>query len=306
MVNFIIPGFYENYNLNKQLLELLKIHPEMFYDNINISCIYGVFPFCFLVGGRIFNEYRHATLEEIETIVSTFNQNFKIPLRIICTNPVVQKENFKNRFVNLVLSYCENDLNEITINNQELEAYIRNTYPKYKIISSTTKCITNTDKFLEEINNDKYYMVCLDYNLNHNWKMLERIPKEQKDKCEFLCNAICAPACPNRKLHYDLNGYFSLSYGKRYSTPGCSISDGTVAVKTRNYSNNITPDELYNKYVPMGFSYFKIEGRTLPPLEVILNYSYYMVKPEYHDTFISLMLKDNQYFTNYKMTEQKI
>lgn len=304
MINFIIPGFYENYTINKQLLELMKMRPEIFYDNINISCIYGTFPFWILDGGRIFEQYRHATLEEIEKILYTFNDEYEIPLRLICTNPVVKQENFQNRFVNFILSKCENNLNEITINNTELEEYIRLSYPKYKFISSTTKCITKSELFLKEMQNDKYFMTCLDYNLNHNWKMLEAIPEEYRNKCEFLCNAICPPACPNRKHHYDLNGYFSLSFGKKYSTPGCGIADGTVAVRTRNYSNNISPQEIFDKYVPMGFTYFKIEGRSLPPLEVILNYSYYMVKPEYHDTFISMMLKDDNYFANIKMEKQ--
>ena len=65
MINFIIPGFYENFGVNIKLLELMKLHPELFRENINIEAIYGVFPFNILDGGRNFSSYRHATIEEI-------------------------------------------------------------------------------------------------------------------------------------------------------------------------------------------------------------------------------------------------
>ena len=52
-----------------------------------------------------------------------------------------------------------------------MENYIRENYPKYKIISSTTKRILGHDAFLEELNKD-YYQVCLDYDLNHDMELL--------------------------------------------------------------------------------------------------------------------------------------
>ena len=48
--------------------------------------------------------------------------------------------------------------------------------------------------------------------------------------------------------------------------------------------------EIYNTYVPMGFSYFKIEGRTWSDIELACTYAYYMVKPEYHLFFISTIM----------------
>ena len=53
--------------------------------------------------------------------------------------------------------------------------------------------------------------------------------------------------------------------------------------ETTGFSTHISPDDLYSKYVPMGYSHFKIEGRTMPDVNVLENYVYYMVKPEYKD-----------------------
>lgn len=298
MIHFIIPGFYENYPINLKLLLLMKDFPEKFYDNIDIEAIYGVFPFNIFDGGRIFTNYRHATLEEIQKIKHVYNDKLNISLRQVCTNPIVKPENFTNRFANLCLQICENEKNEIISNNSELEEYIRINYPKYSFISSTTKCLNKPEDFLNELHNENYKMVCLDYNLNHNWKMLEQLTPEEKNKCEFLCNAICPPACPERKRHYMYNGLFHLGYGEDYKMSYCGVKDTTVAYQTRQYHNNITPQELYEKYVPMGFSHFKIEGRSLPWIEVVGNYIYYMVKPEYHDEILnSLLQTDNDFQT---------
>ena len=46
---------------------------------------------------------------------------------------------------------------------------------------------------------------------------------------------------------------------------------------------HITPYAIWEKFVPMGFEQFKIEGRTSPRLNLIETYLYYMVKPECRD-----------------------
>ena len=115
MVNFIIPSFYEHFDINKKLLMLKKNQPLWFYDNINIESIYGVFPYWILDGGRIFVNYkRQATYEEITTIIKTFKN---LSIRLICTNPVLDEKNFNNHFINLCLNLCENENNGIVINN---------------------------------------------------------------------------------------------------------------------------------------------------------------------------------------------
>ncbi|MGN1342698.1 MAG: hypothetical protein ACI4VL_05760 [Bacilli bacterium] len=47
-----------------------------------------------------------------------------------------------------------------------------------------------------EINNQNYKFICLDYNLNHNWTFLDSLNPEEKEKTEFLINPICGPGCP--------------------------------------------------------------------------------------------------------------
>ena len=55
------------------------------------------------------------------------------------------------------------------------------------------------------------------------------------------------------------------------------------AVDVRQLSTHVTPDDIYNKYIPMGFNQFKIEGRTANIFNLIEYYLYYMIKPEFKD-----------------------
>lgn len=279
MAKFLLPGFYEHFDLFKQFIAYKETYPHHFYEQAEIGACYGNFNHCIWDGGRIFFEYTQAGYEDIIN-VRDYYKSKNIPIRLIYTNPIITEEHLHNNFCNLVTELCEDENNEIVVNSSILEEYLRKTYPKYKFISSTTKCLLNPKDSKEELNKD-YYMVCLDYNLNYNMEFLKSIPKEQKEKVEFLINAICFAGCQQRKEHYRLNGVSQLMNSKLYDITGCSINTNPLDYDTRKQRNNLTPEEIYNTYIPMGFSNFKIEGRTFKNLEVLLNIVKYMIKPEY-------------------------
>ena len=294
MINFIIPGMYEQYNKNFCLLLLLKHCPYYFYDNVNIGAVYGNFQYCIFDGGRNFFGYKQTTKEEIENVKNIYNNDFNVPIRLIFTNNQLEPKHYNNRFGNIVLELCENDMNENTIGDDNFKQYIHENYPKYSFISSTTKCITNLELANEELKRADYKMVCLDYNLNHNMKFLESLDKDIRSKVELLTNAICPSGCPNRKKHYKLNSLFSLTYGKSYNIPECGIRFSTVNPISRKYPNTISPEEIYQIYAPMGFNLMKIEGRTFGQLELALNYIHYMIKPEYQHSALNFLVQDGQ------------
>ena len=199
-------------------------------------------------------------------------------MRFTFTNSIITEENCYSVFDNLVLNLCHNGKNEIVVNSPILEEYIRNNYPQYNFISSTTKCLTDVNKVIEELSSDKYIMVCLDYNLNKNLKFLETIPNDLRPKVEFLSNAICPPGCPNRKAHYYLNSTYGLTYGREYTMQSCGIKDNIITLLP--HSNNLSIEDI-KQYSENGFINFKLEGRTLPWMEVLLSLIQYSVKPEY-------------------------
>lgn len=279
-VNFMLPGLYEHFRLNSLFIQYYKKNKEYFYDDINFYAVYGNFQFCIWDGGRVFGDYLQTTKEEIKEITKFYNEEHGLPMRFVFTNNQLKEEHYYDRFCNLILSLCENPINEIVLVDDKLKQYIKENYPQYSYISSTTKCLLNKEKIIEELNNDEFKMVCLDYNLNKNFELLDNLTEQQKSKTEFLINAICPPGCVNRKNHYRLNSLCHLNYGKAYNI-SCPIQNSTLHPNACNSRNNLTPEEIYNIYSPKGFQYYKLEGRTLSYSEVLLNYIRYMVKPEY-------------------------
>lgn len=285
-MNFILPGLYEHYDVNIILASLVRNQPEIFRDNVKIGAVYGNFQFSCWDGGRVFGSYYHANKELIEQLREIYGE-LGVPMRLAFTSSQVSEIDCYSRFDNLVLKLLENDKNEVVVGSTILEDYIRENYPKYTFISSTTKCLTKAEDFLNEVDSGRYKMVCLDYNLNKNKQLLDSIDNEKRDKFEFLINAICPPGCPNRKQHYYANSIFGLSYGKVYYMRECPIS-GSI-LYPNNYKNNFTPEEV-EEYSKNGYVNFKLEGRTLSRYEVIANFVKFAVKPEYQLATISNIL----------------
>lgn len=285
MIYFSLPGLYEHFGVNQALIDLKTSNSEMFLD-WDFGAIYGNFQFCIWDGGRIFFKYNQASFEQIN-FVKDFLQDKQIPLRMIFTNPVITEEYYYDHFCNLVTKICEDPLNELVVNSEGLEQYLRDTYPQYNFISSTTKCKSNPKDSFAEFTKD-YKYVCLDYNLNRNEKYLQSFPDDLKPKIELLVNAICPPGCPNRAKHYTANGLSMLNYGITSYGINCQIRNGTLHPNTFAYKNNLYPEELYGHYSQdLGITYFKLEGRTFSDLDLILNYARYLVKSEYQYEFIS-------------------
>lgn len=288
MINYSIPGLWAHRHLNFKLFQLMQSKKEYFYPDINIEAVYGTYPWCVFDGGRIFNHMEHISREDVNETTKRYN-DLGIPIRLVYTNSQIEDKHLHNRFDNIVLKDCENGFNQIVVANNKLLEYIKTYYPRYVFISSTTKCL-NQEDFIKELEKEDFAEVCLDYNLNTNLELLKSLNKEQRKKCEFLCNAICPPGCPTRKHHYKLNSLHQLQFGRSYAVPHCSINGNNVFLKTRNYKNNLSYDTILNTYIPMGFQHFKLEGRTLPTEVQALIYAEYMIKPEYKDEFISILL----------------
>lgn len=299
MINFNLPGLYEHSRLNLFFLNLMHTHKEWFNDDIKIESVFGNFPYCIWDGGRNFIYYEQTTKEEIAHIQKQYLM-FGVNPRFIFTNPDIIEEDLDDRFCNNILKMFENTGSEVVINSDLMKNYIKKTYPSFKLISSTTKCITNPQEALEEIANSDYYQVCLDYNLNKNMDFLNSIPKEDRHKVEILCNVICPPHCPYRKQHYIKTGRSHLTYLKQHYTvvPWCGIDQGINHPTKLGQGNNLSFEDI-KKYHEMGFNYFKLEGRTLDTGTVFGNYLYYLIKPEYHYLAIETIATQNILFNNY-------
>ena len=173
-----------------------------------------------------------------------------------------------------------------------LEEYIRENYPDYPITSSTCKQIENIDGVKEELKKDYKYVV-LDYNFNNRFDQLEQIDEKDRARCEVLVNACCTPKCKRRGEHYRSIGLDQIAEWEHKKDMlskkpfiakefACDfMNNGPYAIT--DYVTYISPQAVFEKYLPMGFNNFKIEGRTLPDICLLEYYIIYMVKPEYQN-----------------------
>ena len=158
--------------------------------------------------------------------------------------------------------------------------------------------INDIDSVITELEKD-YHLFVLDYNFNNLFGLLDLIP--HKERVEVLVNSCCDPGCPNRATHYRLIGQDMIHYCKHmsalpdvpfdinsYSTEN-EQNDIHCKAGTRSVfdifklSSCVKPDDIWDKYIPMGFENFKLEGRTSTRLYITETYMQYMLKPECRD-----------------------
>ena len=294
-IKFHLPDFYGNIRMNLAFADLLKSNPEYFYDNVEIASSYGCFPPAAWNGGRtVVGAVRR---EGIDRTIEEYNKR-GIPIRYTFTNPLVTEKHLKDSFCNMITRIAENGLNEIIVNVPCLEEYIRKNYPSYPLISSTVKQLEDKDELLAELEKD-YKLVVLDYNWNNRFEELNELP--HKDKIELLINPYCTPHCRRRKLHYEYLGERQFEHNmqvfgndqlkpidrKEFPCPNMSMSFYEIT----KFDTFISVEDIYQKYVPMGYSNFKIEGRMMHPVDILESYIYYLIKPEQRDYLRIIMLK---------------
>ena len=291
-VRFHLPDFAGKFRLNLMFAEMLRNAPQYFREGVEIASFYGVFPPSIWNGGR--TQPGVCDKNFVRSAIKAFNDR-GIPLRFTFTNPALEKKHLSDDFCNMVMNMANNGMNEAIVFSPMLEEYIRRTYPKYKLTSSTCKRITDPEALKAELEKD-YSIVVVDYDFNNNFEVLEKLPR--KEDCELLVNACCEPGCPRRSAHYRSIGEQQIAYcnhiKKFPNVPfdvakydpdhfrDCPYSKRGI-FEIRNLRTHISPDDIWEKYVPMGFEQFKIEGRTASTLNILETYMYYMVKPECRD-----------------------
>lgn len=270
---FHLPGIFSYAGIYQVICREYTENPHKFKDNVKIGSIYGC-PGGIWNGGRILHN-KEKCKEELEDIRDLF-ANFGVPIRFTFTNCLIDETLAQDAYCNMLLEIFNNGHNEIICNTPALENHIRSKYgDRYKYISSTTKRLNNQEDQLTELDKD-YYLVVLDYDHNKDYEFMESI--ENKDKCEILCNPVCVAKCPNRKKHYE-----NISYCQIYHSIDmmeCPEMDKRY-YQVKRLPNYISPQDINDIYLPMGFSNFKLEGRTHDPFDLTEILLDYLIKEEY-------------------------
>ncbi len=294
-VRFHLPGLRYNFPLNMFWLNMLKQYPHYFREGVEIASIFGCFPFSLWNGGRLIGDDQ-CDKAFVEHVIKSINAQ-GVPVRFTFTNPLIREEDLRDPFCNFCMKAGDNGKNEVLVFSPLLEEYIRTNYPSYAIDSTTCKEIKSVEALNEELEKDYKYVV-LDYNMNNQWDEIEKL--NHKDRVEVLVNALCVPNCPRRGDHYKnvalneqiINDNKSLPPEKRkHIIPWkCEYGDLNNLYTIQDYPTFVSPELIWEKYVPMGINNFKIEGRTANLFSLIETYCFFMIKPEYQGAARLLLL----------------
>lgn len=276
---FHLPGLFEFTELYRRFLPLFFEHREYFYDWVRIGSIYGAPVDCLWGGGRV--GYGEASPVEAAALL----REYGISARLTFSNSLLREEHLSDRRCNRLLDLFEHNgtaPSGIIICSDLLLDYIRKRNPGYYFVSSTTKVLTRRDEFLGELERDEFRFVVPDFRLNRRLREQDALPQDLKDKTEFLVNECCDFGCRERRECYENVSRKAL--GEDIPDHVCrspGAEEGYVFSKAMKNPGFIGTDDIRKVCLPMGFSNFKIEGRSLGSALVLEFLLYYLTKPEY-------------------------
>lgn len=273
-----LPGLCHLGLLNQVLIMAMEKHPEAFREGYKIGSVYGTFPGAIWNGGRTLNG--SSTKKEIVRVIEAYNRK-GIPARFTWTNCLLTKEHTYDTYCNLIMRLADNGMNQVLVNSPVLEEYIREKYPSYRLISSTTKRIVDLKELQKELEKD-YELVVLDYDLNDNEEVLKAL-EPCAGRIEILVNEICQPGCRMREAHYREMSRFQLEFDSDINFPCPNRLDEKRSFQECMKRPAFVSLEKVEKYMERGFRNFKIVGRGLPKQFVLDSYLYYLVKDEYRE-----------------------
>lgn len=278
-----LPGLFEFYELYKIFLPLFFEHREYFYEWCEIGSIYGAPYDCLWGGGRVgYGE------NDAESVLNLINK-YTISARLTFSNSLLNENHLSDKKCNSLCRIFERKFdkqnntqgNGIIIYSDLLLNYIKENYPDFYFVSTTTKVITDFEKLLEEINNDSYKYVVPDFRLNKSERLFNELNQSQKDKIELLCNEACYFGCNSRKECYESVSKKALSISDdNHVCEAPNAYEGYVFSRAMENPGFIGIDDIQNIYMPNGITNFKIEGRSLGSALVLEFLLYYMTKPE--------------------------
>ena len=269
-----LPGLFEFYELYRVFLPLFREHREYFYEWCDIGSVYGAPSDCIWGGGRT-SFGNHDPRE-----VLALTQEYGISARLTFSNSLLRKEHLLDKKCNDLCRMFASNLrvpNGVIIYSDLLLDHIKTNYPGLYFVSSTTKVLTEFEKFLDEVKRDEFLYIVPDFRLNKAFDKWNTLTCSQKDRVEFLCNECCYFGCVDRKRCYETVSRKNL--GENCPDFRCASPDAEEGYRFSKAMINpgfIGIDDIKSSYLKMGFSNFKIEGRGLGSALILEFLLYYL------------------------------
>lgn len=275
--HFHLPGLFEFFDFYRVFLPLYRKHREYFYDWCDIGSIYGAPAGCLWSGGRVGSGNGNPR------DVLALTREYGISARLTFSNSLLQKEHLADERCNELCRLFEESPgpeNGVIVHSDLLVPHLRKNFPHLYLVSSTTKVLTDFTALEAECDREEFRYVVPDFRLNRQFARLARLNTRRKDKIEFLCNECCDFGCRDRRACYEAVSRIALGEpGDAFTCRAPGAAQGYRFSKAMENPGFISVQDIQERYLPMGFSNFKIEGRSLGSALVLEFLLHYMTRP---------------------------
>ena len=274
---FHLPGLFEFYELYRRFLPLFREHREYFFDWCEIGSVYGAPADCIWGGGRV--GFGDNDLRDVLALV----EEYGISARLTFSNSLLRQEHLSDRRCNsLCRLFGARPGNGVIVHSELLLDYLKREYPAFYFVSSTTKVLTDRQALAAELDRTDFRYVVPDFRLNRDFDFWRTLSAVKKNKVEFLCNECCWFGCRDRKDCYEAVSRKNLGEsGPEHPCAAPNAAGGYRFSRAMENPGFIGVEDIQRLYLPMGFSHFKIEGRSLGSALILEFLLHYMTKPEY-------------------------
>lgn len=177
IAHYHLPGLFEFYELYRAFLPLFRERREYFHDWCDIGSIYGAPADCIWGGGRV--GFGDNNPQEVLALM----QEYGISARLTFSNSLLQEEHLSDKQCNRLCALLnETEGNGVIVHSDLLLEYLKGRYPNLYFVSSTTKVLTDSRQFLDEVNREDFRYVVPDFRLNKAFDELNTLTNPQKDK----------------------------------------------------------------------------------------------------------------------------
>lgn len=265
MIYFTLQNFYENQKLNNILFIIHQQFIDSFKAPIKFIYTAGSFPYTYWNGG-INNNFGIGN-NTYDTVIKYYQTNL-LPLRINCSNINLNKEDFNDTIMNVILDLLNNSSNAIELSNLELYEYLYNKYPNFHYILSNNFNLINplTPELINKLNEiSDFYFIQIPLNKVKDFDYLKAI--KNKKNIELPIGDICGN-CSNLNQCNIQEQIAQYNYSDSFTKMNCSKCLGLNGI--------ISLEDIQKNYVPLGFHNF--------------------ILPDYYDSKNNNMIK---FFINY-------
>lgn len=290
-MNISAPDYWNHFEIVKIFSSLQQDAPEIFIPNRQLHSVYGAPSGFIWNGGReIWSPINfHQAFNQVQEL-----KKEGLHIKHVCSNMFIQEQDLKNKACNFWLKENEDSGDSVIVYSDLLAEYIRQNYPKYTIIYSTSRGKMTADKYNKlTVNNE----TVLYYSDNHNEDLMRHLIRPEK--IEIIAGEPCVDNCQYRKLHGEhvslkQLGIFPFDKDPNFICPHSRENINffnSLEINKLSAVSNEWVDYLETTY---GFQTLKISGRTDTDYTLIEKLLYYLIKPEYISN-IRLEIYNNYY-----------